>query len=74
MSDAMVDLDLSLYKDFDITEKYRLQIRGEAFNAMNTPTFDVPGRDVNSQLFGVVTATALNPRPRAVQLSMRFIF
>jgi len=74
MSDGLVDLDFSLYKDFSLTERIKLQLRGEAFNLTNTPTFDVPGRDVTSQNFGVVTATALNPRPRSVQLSMRIIF
>jgi len=74
MSDGMFDLDVSLYKTFVVKERYRLELKGEAFNATNTPTFDVPGREVTNQLFGVVTATALNPRPRSVQLSVRFMF
>jgi hypothetical protein len=74
MSDGMFDLDFSLYKTFLITERFKLNLKGEAYNLTNTPTFDVPGRDVTSQTFGVVSATALNPRPRAVQLSMRLTF
>ena len=74
MSDGMFDLDMSLYKTFQLKEKYRLELKVEAFNATNTPTFDVPTREVTSQQFGVVTATALNPRPRSVQLSLRFVF
>jgi hypothetical protein len=74
MSDGMVDLDFSLYKDFAIGERFKLQLKGEAFNLTNTPTFDIPGRDATSTLFGVVTATALNPRPRAVQVSLRLTF
>jgi hypothetical protein len=74
MSDGMFDLDLSLYKTFAIKERYKIELKGEAYNSTNTPTFDVPGREVTNALFGVVTATALNPRPRSVQLSLRFTF
>src|SRR5258708_34783524 len=74
MRDGMFDLDFSLYKTFLITERFKFTLKGEAYNLTNTPTFDVPGRDVTSQTFGVVSATALNPRPRAVQLSMRLTF
>src|SRR5205085_1022318 len=71
MSDGMFDLDVSLYKSFVLKERYRLELKGEAFNATNTATFDVPGREVTNQLFGVVPATALNPRPRLVQVAVR---
>jgi hypothetical protein len=74
MSDGLFDLDISLYKTFTVKERYKIQLKGEAYNSTNTPTFDVPGREVSSQLFGVVTATALNPRPRSIQLSLRFTF
>jgi hypothetical protein len=74
MSDGMFDLDASLYKTFSVKENYKFELKGEAFNLTNTPTFDVPGRDVTTQTFGVVTATALNPRPRSIQLSLRFMF
>jgi len=74
MSDGLFNIDFSLYKDFNIRERFKLQLKGEAYNLTNTPTFDVPNRDVNAQNFGTVTATALNPRPRSVQLSMRVTF
>ena len=74
MSDGLFNIDFSLYKDFSIMEKFKLQLKGEAYNLSNTPTFDVPNRDINAQNFGTVTATALNPRPRSVQLSMRITF
>jgi hypothetical protein len=55
-------------------EKFKVQLKGEAYDLSNTPTFDVPNRDINAQKFGTVTATALNPRPRSVQLSMGVTF
>jgi hypothetical protein len=74
MSDGLVDLDFSLYKDFTLRERARIQLKGEAYNLTNTPTFDVPNRDINAQNFGTVTSTALNPRPRSIQLSLRLTF
>jgi outer membrane receptor protein involved in Fe transport len=73
-SDSLYNLDLSLFKNFPIREKMQLQFRAEAFNFTNTPTFDTPGRVLNSATFGVVTATAFNPKPREVQLALRLVF
>lgn len=69
-SDGMFNLDLSLFKTFSIQERYKLQFRAEAFNFTNTPTFDTPGRAINSATFGVVTATAFTPKPREVQFAL----
>ena len=73
-SDSVFNLDVSLFKDFFLTERSKLQFRAEAFNLTNTPTFEAPGRQVNSATFGVVTATAFNPKPREFQFALKFIF
>lgn len=73
-SDGLFSLDFSLFKDFQVSENKKLQLRAEAFNLTNTPTFDTPQRAVNNRLFGVVTATAFNPKPREVQLALRLVF
>jgi outer membrane receptor protein involved in Fe transport len=73
-SDGVYNMDLSLFKNFPLRENMRLQFRAEAFNLSNTPTFEVPGRALNAATFGVVTATAFNPKPREVQLALRLIF
>jgi hypothetical protein len=73
-SDSVFNLDLSLFKDFFINERAKVQFRAEAFNLTNTPTFEAPGRSVNSATFGVVTATAFNPKPREFQFALKFIF
>ncbi|MBS1828265.1 MAG: TonB-dependent receptor [Acidobacteria bacterium] len=73
-SDNLFNMDLSLFKNFRVREKYQFQFRAEAFNLTNTPTFDTPGRVLNSATFGTVTATAFNPKPREVQLALRFVF
>lgn len=34
--------DISIYKSFSVTEKLRIQLRAEATNAFNHPSFLVP--------------------------------
>jgi hypothetical protein len=74
MSDGVKNVDFSLFKDFRVTEKVKLQFRGEAFNLTNAPVFDTPGYDVQARTFGVVTATAFSPKPRELQLALKLTF
>jgi hypothetical protein len=47
------DMDLSLSKNFSLTEKVKLSIGAEAFNALNHPNWDQPVSDVsNTAQFG----------------------
>src|SRR5262249_9167461 len=41
-SDGLFNLDLSLFKNIPLRERWKLQFRAEAFNFTNTPTFDTP--------------------------------
>jgi hypothetical protein len=36
-------LDFSLFKDFQLTERFTLQFRSEFFNILNHPNFNAPG-------------------------------
>ncbi|MGH9961490.1 MAG: hypothetical protein ACREBC_30910, partial [Pyrinomonadaceae bacterium] len=38
-----VNLDLGLFRDFRLNERWTIQFRAEAFNATNTPHFSNPG-------------------------------
>lgn len=73
---GMCTVDASLFKNFNVTESKRFEFRAEAFNLMNTPTFDIPGLTVGSATFGVVTATQSTTlaHPRNMQFALRFIF
>jgi hypothetical protein len=42
------NLDASIFRDFAITERLKLQFRAEAFNVSNTPAFNNPGATVSS--------------------------
>jgi len=54
---GVVNMDLSLYRTFKLTEKFDLQFRAESFNLGNTPHFSNPNGNVNSGSFGKVTST-----------------
>jgi hypothetical protein len=65
---------LSLFKQFHvpIREGSLLEIRAEAFNALNHPQFASPNTVVGSSAFGTVTAQANTPRQ--VQLAVKLYF
>jgi hypothetical protein len=66
---------LSLFKQFRLTklrEGSFLEVRAEAFNALNHPQFAAPNLTVGSSAFGQVTAQANSPR--TVQLAMKLYF
>ncbi len=68
-TDGLHNLDFALFKNFDVIGEGRLkfQLRGEAFNLLNTPQFGYPGQSCpcnggSNGNFGVVTSQANNPR------------
>ena len=72
------NFDVTVQKVTTITERVRLQIRGEFFNLFNHPQFNQPNfalptiPNVTSPTFGWITSTAVNPR--VIQLGAKFIF
>ncbi|MFN7928068.1 MAG: hypothetical protein U0Y68_08995, partial [Blastocatellia bacterium] len=64
--------DLSLNKNFTVTEGLKFQLRGEFLNAFNTPVFGNPNLDPTSANFGKVTGQ--NNLPRNVQIGLKLIF
>ncbi len=70
---AFKSLDASIFKEFSIEEKYKLQTRLEAFNATNTPHFGNPDGVFTDLSFGQLTAPSTGSM-RVVQLAAKFIF
>jgi hypothetical protein len=66
-------LDLSLFKNFALTEGLRLEFRAESFNLTNSPVYSNPNTDISSRNFGQITGTALASE-RQMQLALRLIF
>lgn len=66
-------LDFSLFKDFPITERHRVQFRFESFNLFNTPQFGTPDNNRQNNNFGKVTSTQPGSE-RHIQFSLRYRF
>ena len=64
--------DMSVFKNFRVTERIKVTFRAEALNAMNHPYFRAPGTNVNSSSFGKITSQA--NFPRFIQLGFRAAF
>jgi hypothetical protein len=80
-------LDLSLFKDFPLSERFRLQFRSEFFNIFNHPNFTSPGFGGNgvvavsgatnftSTNFGEIGSTRDAPYdPRQIQFALKLYF
>jgi hypothetical protein len=74
MAPRLINEDFALYKDFVIKERYKIDLRGEAFNLTNRPDFGNPGTNASVATFGVISSTLVAPLPRNLQVSMRFTF
>jgi hypothetical protein len=57
---GLTNLDASIFRDFSITERFKLQFRAEAFNLSNTPAFNNPGATVSSATRNAVTGEITN--------------
>ncbi len=68
---GLATLDLSLFKNFALTESRRVQFRAEAFNTLNHPNFALPENDLASPEFGQILQAA---PPRLLQLAVKFLF
>jgi hypothetical protein len=77
---GFADFDMSLAKDTRITERLKLQLKVDAFDVLNHPSFSNPGTSatVGSATFGVITATRFPVgdlgSSRQLQLSGKFTF
>jgi hypothetical protein len=68
---GLATVDVSLFKNFSITDTTHVQFRAEAFNALNHPNFMLPENDLASPEFGQILQAA---PPRLLQLALKFIF
>jgi hypothetical protein len=67
------NLDASLEKTNNITERFRLTFRAEAFNATNHTVFAGPSSSITASTFGRIILSQANT-PRQIQFSLRLGF
>ena len=71
-TDASQNVDLSLFREDQITERLRLQFRAEFFNAFNHPSFGIPQSGFTNRRFGQVSSTVSTARQ--IQFGLKLIF
>lgn len=68
---GLLNLDASLQKEWALREAVSLQFRVDAYNALNHPNFNLPGRIFGASNFGAVSS-ALDPREMQFALKLEF--
>jgi hypothetical protein len=68
---GLVNFDLSIAKEFSITESQKITFRAESFNLFNHTNFLNPNGSIGSSSFGRIT-TARDPR--LTQLTLKYSF
>ena len=64
--------DTGIFKQFPLSERFRLTFRADLFNALNHPNFGNPINDISNPSVATITGTSGNPRD--VQFSLRLAF
>jgi hypothetical protein len=68
------NFDLSLIKNTAIRETMKLQLRFEATNAFNHPTFPAANTNPTAAAFGQSVGSNQSNYPRRIQLGIKFLF
>lgn len=67
-------VDMSAYKWFPLAERYKLEFRADAYNAINRANFGMPGTVRGRGDFGKISSILSGSTGRQIQLSLRFEF
>lgn len=66
------NVDFSIFKNFLITENWKLQFRTEMFNVFNHAQFDLPATGIGNPNAGIITGIV--GTPRQIQFALRLSF
>lgn len=67
------DIDLAMLKNIKVVERYTIQLRVEAYNAFNQPSFSQPDSNPGDSNFGQISSTGSIPA-RVMQGGIKFLF
>jgi hypothetical protein len=73
-ADGIRTLDISVQKNFQIFENVKVQLRGDAEGATNTPNFSPPNTAPANTLFGQVQRTQTGQEERRIFVGLKLIF
>lgn len=73
-SPGIRNADMAIFKNISFTESRYAQLRLEAFNLTNTPTFGPPHMTYGAANFGVIDTYASGRGPRELQVAVKFYF
>jgi hypothetical protein len=68
------NLDLGIRKVFSVTERQKIELRGEFYNALNHPNFGQPNSDIDAGPGAAGTITALTTNMRTIQVALKYRF
>jgi hypothetical protein len=68
---GVTGLDLGVFRNFRLSERFNLQFRADAFNATNSPVFANPATNVSASTFMTITGTD-NDAGRFTERQFRF--
>jgi len=71
---GFVEVDASLFKDTQITEKVKMQFRTECFNLLNHTNFNSPNLLLTSATAGQITSLAVPQGGRLIQFGLKVIY
>jgi hypothetical protein len=69
-----INQDLSIAKNFRLTERFTTQLRGEAYNLFNHTNLGLPNSNVDGNNAGAITAIAFGSTMRRLQFALRLDF
>jgi hypothetical protein len=65
--------DMDLQKNISITERYKVQLRGDVFNVANHPNFSVPSSAISNPASDGVISSVVNEN-RTIEFGAKFNF
>jgi hypothetical protein len=68
---GLANVDLAAAKYFTITERWRIQLRGESFNLLNRANFNDPDSSLSSGTYGRILSAM---DPRILQFGLKLMF
>lgn len=66
------DVDFSLFKNFQLSERTRLSFRAEAFNVLNIQNYGIPDSGIGDPNLGKITSNVLPPRELQLGLHLQY--